>query len=152
MKDKEMIEEMAKDLKKHIDKTIYGVRCSNEIEKCVTYLVNKGYRKIDKDSVVLSREDKAKCVHIDTLKNIKSISQLKELLSTITAINDLMGYNDRELEIRQEERKETAEKWKVFIKSLFNDGWFTVADNEKVHKVVDEFAKQFGVEINDNTK
>ena len=69
------------------------------------WFAESAYKYLTEDSVILSREDKAKLVHINTLKNIKSISQLKELLNNITAINDLMGYNDRELEIRQEEHK-----------------------------------------------
>lgn len=146
MKDKEkQIEEMAKIM-------LYSIQIPDEITSAVKVeeirkayylpvlnyairLYNAGYRKLPEDSVVLSMEDKAKFVHIDTLKNIKSISQLKELLNNITAINDLMGYNDRELEIRQEERKETAE---YFLKEY----GYLLSQRAK-----DEIAKQFGVEI-----
>ena len=131
MKDKEkQIEEMAKDIL-----SAYGVNklYSNQVAE---YLYNAGYRKLPKDSVVLSREE------------YKLLFDIKKKFETadgdeITAVSLLMWLK----ELTARERKETAEKWKVFIKSLFNDGWFTVADNEKVHKVVDEFAKQFGVEI-----
>lgn len=152
-------------------------KCDKELctmSRLVAEELSRFYQpKIPEDSVVFSKEDKAKLVHIDTLKNIKSISQLKELLSNITAINDLMGYNDRELEIRQEERKETAEKiYSLYaekvdriileLKANFNTATFN-NDFEKTIKEsltntqietliitkngVKEFTEQFGAEI-----
>ena len=120
------------------------------------YCPSDRFTVVFENSVVILKEDKATLVHIDTLKNIQSISQLKELFSNITAINDLMGYNDRELEIRQEERKETAEKFydKVmsFIGSnqkfwIVDEEHITIIQVDKLFDFVMETAKQLGVEI-----
>lgn len=121
--------------------------------KKVAIQIVEYYQSKFSDSVVLSKEDKAKLVHIDTLKNIKSISQLRELLSNITAINDLMGYNDRELEIRQEERRETAEEFeselKAFIKmwKMAEDDAMSIPFYRALFEKIGELAKQSGAEI-----
>jgi hypothetical protein len=150
MKDKEkQIEEMGKDVCENINSKMCADGTCPKIWDCpysntmAEILIEKGYRKLPEDSVVLSEEDKAKLIHINTLKNIKSISQLKELLSNITAINDLMGYNDRELEIRQEANKETAEKIMQDLKPLL-EGFVHTDTNENLYIYK---CKQFGVEI-----
>jgi phage tail tube protein FII len=54
MKDKEMIEEMAKDLK---EEKLYALINKTSYMRSAENLYEQGYRKIDKDSVVLSREE-----------------------------------------------------------------------------------------------
>ena len=39
-------------------------------------------------------------------------------------------------------RKETAEKFAEAMKKCFNKSWFTVVDNEKAHKYIDEICKE----------
>lgn len=152
MTKQEQIEEMANDIEYAIDnecKLNNGKSC----EDCVfdnkgdwycqslmtaTHLYAEGYRKIDKDSVVLSREEYEK---VD-----------KEIInkSTYDTIWKA-GYNAYEKTIGEcvaEARKETAEKYHKAMRKVIHErdyigGYAEIGLQEEN----DEIAKQFGVEI-----
>lgn len=138
MKDKEkQIEEMAKD----IENTILGLGihlCNKSAEK----LYNLGYRKIDKDSVVLSKEE------YEALK--KQIEYWEH--ETKVARQDLFEESKETAEkILNEQYQEckVAEQDVLKIRGGKNDdyykGFSLGMTNTKMH--IQELAKQFGVEI-----
>jgi hypothetical protein len=151
MKDKEkQIEEMAKDLKQHIIKTIYGVRSSNEREKCANYLVSKGWIKPNKDSVVLSREEFENLgLVVETIQEYESVNGQPKLVNEKkivkklkTNLTDLLNQELKELQIAQA-RKETAEKILREVADCMQS-----SDLSRIMAYrIKELAKQFGVEI-----
>ena len=130
MKDKEMIEEMANDLEEEF--VLCGTlsncgtkRCSRCFSK---YLYEQNYRKIPKDSVMLSKEE-----YTQLLKS---------------NINDVSEYITDEL---KQASKETAEKYsemvEKFILELFNTARITGCQRDLLLKRNKKLAKQFSVNI-----
>lgn len=136
MKDKEkqeQIEEMAKHgcydgcasgLRKFCEE-YDGSPCKNMI-RIARGLFEKGYRKIPKDSVVLSREEQEKILTA-TEKRIKELK--KQILQA---------------------RKETAEKILTELLDFVN-GWFEGVENNdfglEFNRISKDFAKKYGVKI-----
>ena len=145
MKDKEkQIEEMAKDLNYHTSVVEY--KCEKDCykcnyagfdgAKCPSYVLAKsiygaGYRKLPKDSVVLSREE---------YENLKL--QIQEAHHKGVRIGfDLTKFKENSIE---QASKETAEK---IINYLQKDGWGGINYLEIYQEDLDEIAKQFSVDI-----
>ena len=144
MKDKEMIEEMAKDFKSYLPSAWYNDKCVNgEVYSMVKHAYEDNYRKLPKDSVMLSREE----------YNALLLEQkrLKEMVDRISC-----GYA---LE------KETAKKifTKIFEDFNIDCGTFSINMSRKkymnaqleqtvtaLRKRFLQLAKQFGVEIKEN--
>ena len=146
MKDKEMIEEMAKIIDDCTD-IIDEDYCDNiTCDKCrARRLYNLGYRKV-KDSVVLSKEEYEKLQNENKqlfYRNSNLILENKNLKE------------DTEIEVLKAS-KETAEKdFSTIIKALEErkervHSFYGVSESVGVDiaiKTVKELAKQFGVEI-----
>ena len=124
MKDKEMIEEMAKVIKSANEinciRTCDNCNYYNDDSKCISFgqaiaLYEQGYRKLPKDSVVLSRE------------------RYEYLTICLEKFEEIMN------DIKKQERKETAEKILKWVKEHYDGvGW----------KLVETYFKeQFNVEI-----
>ena len=106
-------------------------KCDFKNGQCNSYrhaeaLYNAGYRKIPKDSVVLSREEQER-ISTATEKRIKELK--RQILQA---------------------RKETAEK--ILNELLdFVNGWFEGVENNdfgvEFNRILKNFAKQYGVEI-----
>ena len=106
-------------------------KCDFKNGQCNSYrqaeaLYNTGYRKIPKDSVVLSREEQERILTA-TEKRIKELK--KQILRA---------------------RKETAEK--ILNELLdFVNGWFEGVENNdfglEFNRISKDFAKQYGVKI-----
>ena len=106
-------------------------KCDFKNGQCNSYrqaeaLYNTGYRKIPKDSVVLSREEQEKILTA-TEKRIKELK--RQILQA---------------------RKETAEK--ILNELLdFVNGWFEGVENNdfcvELNRISKDLAKQYGVEI-----
>ena len=171
MKDKEMIEEMAKDIEQ-VEKEVYSVivketrayvqehhkynskedyslaHIKTVHERTAEDMFNLGYRKLPKDSVVLSKEEinNAEYFYVQDGALIpvekgrgKFITNewYKELLMKMPLAHELA-----------KERKETAEKYRKLTEEAINKvphapELFKQAWREKNN----ELAKQFGVEI-----
>lgn len=162
MKDKEMIEEMASDMDYGCTKRDLYPSDAKEIAK-VLYLL--GYRKIDKNSVVLSREEYKELINLqrthaqDLTNAIQSYEESKadlklEFDNHVKSLEkiidrqskDLNSQADRIIDLKAElelKSKETAEKFaKGLIKIIKEKDTYLDWDD------VLEFAKeQFGVEI-----
>ena len=178
MKDKEkQIEEMAKDLTKHIDKTIYGVRSSNEREKCATFLVDKGWVKLPKDSVVLSREEFEEKYETSEkfMAVVRELEDLKQNLEDKVVLTkeeyekykiiEYMGKKSTTIPaykliktfrgVEEQASKETAEKFAEKLENgidkldiiLHEDNDEQYVSINQLLEFIDEIAKQFGVEI-----
>lgn len=140
--DKEMIEEMemAKDIEDACNNTSV-CNYENEIRDCdkcrAKYLIEQGYRKIDKDSVVLSREE------------YESYQKTREYNSLLEGEIEHL-YDDRELVKKihdkqlKKERKETAETILRWLKDHLSCMGFSI--------VKAYFQEQFGVEIKEDIK
>ena len=106
-------------------------KCDFKNGQCNSYrhaeaLYNAGYRKIPKDSVVLSREEQER-ISTATEKRIKELK--RQILQA---------------------RKETAEK--ILNELLdFVNGWFEGVENNdfcvELNRISKDLAKQYGVEI-----
>ena len=154
MKDKEkQIEEMAKIMRLHICKDRPCKECdchglgdkTSELYHCDCYyyaksLVEQGYRKPHEDSVVISKEEYQEYKNLVKLfiydKPIKS--RVYEFIK----------------DTKEQARKETAEK---ILKDLIKNCQYTFGVNGKPIIALDgdfalNTAKEFGVEITDNTK
>ena len=114
MKDREkQIEEMAKilcDRCMEINKgkacPYYDKRsCFENRKKEATYYYEQGYRKIDKDSVVLSREG------YEELKQAKILFELREEIIKFLEDVNIRYTEALELKVNEKERKETAKKF-----------------------------------------
>lgn len=138
MSNKEMIEEMAKDIETsnvYIDSNDvvsddgeYYFQWQDGCKELAIYLYEQGYRKLPEDSVVLSKEE------------YKLLFDIKKKFETadgdeITAVSLLMWLK----ELTAQERKETAEEFLQFVYDRCLDKSFI--------RAVEKFAKQFGVEI-----
>lgn len=139
MKDKEMIEEMAKMIEKAKQHIWASVRTQAEDEDYLwhsraiaEHLMLQGYRKIPEDSVVLSKEEYTR------LKLARDICCHDLFIATKQSHEE--GYKRGYEKGKYEARKETAEKIIAMLKQPpyidFIESW-----------VLDELAKQFGVEI-----
>ena len=119
MKDKEMIEEMARDIIRSASLDVYGR---------AEYYYEQGYRKIPKDSVVLSRGELEKMVN-----------------AKMKCINDMAIIA----------RKETAEIFHKLFSYIGSQQLFCIVDEDhktlidcdKLFEFVGNLAKQFGVEV-----
>ena len=131
-KKKQDIDELANDINKHCIDLNENYCGSINCVSCLARALNKqGYRKIDKDSVVLSREE-----YDEFLRQNFIIDELKDCVKLAS--------------------KETAEKLydKVmsFIGSnqkfwIVDEEHITIIQVDKLFDFVMETAKQFGVEI-----
>ena len=141
MKDKEMIEEMAiEDIVKVYPEisrpTEFGI---------IKILETEGYRKLPKNSVVLSREEHAKLVaqvrqefeHEYKDKVVLSREEYDELLKIKDNCIELMKQGEQQI---LNIGKETAEK---IIKMLKQPPYIDFIESW----VLEDVAKQFGVEI-----
>lgn len=111
----------------------------------VDKLEELGFTKLGEEGMVLPKSEYERLKRVEKEKD-----RLYEIKLDLENQIIEKGWTDYEGadEIEKRVSKETSEKWVAFIKSLFNTGeWITVAVNEKVHKAVDEFSKQFDVEI-----
>lgn len=111
----------------------------------VDKLKELGFTKLGEEDRVLPKSEYERLKRVEKEKD-----RLYEIKLDLENQIIEKGWTDYEGadEIEKRVSKETSEKWVAFIKSLFNTGeWITVAVNEKVHKAVDEFSKQFDVEI-----
>lgn len=133
MKEKEMIEEMARVIENCTDITDEDYCDNITCDKCrARILYNIGYRKIPKDSVVLSREE-----YNETLEQFRQ--------EIITLSQELVN-----------SRKETVEKFaKMVYATLTNrkvwvdmhNWWLEGKECPPLKKILNELSKQFGVEI-----
>ena len=165
MKDKEMIEEMAKIISNARD-TYFGTDAGKDgyytpVGHYAKVLLEQGYRKIDKDSVVLSREEyEKKKTHLQNVlelsnsqfeKVVKENESLERLLSLIDDIpkENLLDVDKAIETIKAKERKETAEKILKRIKEIYtiDTGWTDWYDDSFFGAEYKKLAKQFGVEI-----
>lgn len=134
MKDKEMVEEMARDLCNRYNEVTercridhYGCNYTCGYYDNAKTLFEKGYRKIPENAVVLSRED---------YNRIRSKERLVINLESIKKAED-------------KTRKETAreilkEFYKEFVAYACVGDYYT--DTEIVNKIQD-LAKKYGVEV-----
>lgn len=176
MKDNEkQIEEMAKEIettftyaKKYIPDKYEPVEFEVYPDEIADKLYNAGYRKLPKDSVVLTKEEYKKLgLVVETIQEyetvngeLKLINEKKILKKLQTDFTDLLNQEIRELQIAQA-RKETVEK---FARDIFNhittpevweklrQLWLSKDGNFKANKhiydlLIEPIAKQFGVEI-----
>lgn len=138
MKDKEnQIEEMAKVLCYD-----YGDLCSICTNKCNTDLIvnvlyNKGYRKIDKDSVVLTEEEYNIIDH--NIKHLESVC------------NNIQDYTKELEESLKQARRETAREIFEYLYMQFSADYLLGFRNEykdwRYADLIKRYAKQYGVEV-----
>lgn len=134
MNDKEkQIEQMAKDIVRSAGLDVYGK---------AQYYHEQGYRKIPEGSVVLSREEYEKLTAPRVFIKPRQLNS-EELAKKLKDFNyGIIGVDKSSVEIiptRAEIQKETAEK---ILKAVLEDvGEFYAGD------IVEELAKQFGVEV-----
>lgn len=139
MNNKEIIEEMEKDIVRIAGLDVYGK---------VEYLVNQGYRKILKGSVVLSKEEYGEYLE---LRNSEVGELVKENRELGRQCLDWMKLYHKQLTKTNEARKETAEKYfNAVIEMLKEVKQFETIDIKGLvflHEKNKEYAKQFGVEV-----
>ena len=136
-KKKQEIEEIVKLLRDKCASIVYwdyynddfNPSYKKELRNVAKIIINAGYRKIDKDSVVLSREE---------------YERLKK--------QDLFMKDYTIVEVLEKEckkaRKETARKLiKTLLDFIHNETFRKGYELKKVERKVIELAKQFGVEI-----
>ena len=137
MEDNELIEQMAKDLKTCLPNNWYWQKTVDTDTYFVAkHFHNEGYRKIPKDSVVLSREEFERLQV--KLKSLQDTDMFKE------------AYISQLKEECKQARKETAEKiyYKAEKKAHFKDGGYYDKDRYYLDmEDLKEILKQFGVEI-----
>jgi hypothetical protein len=177
MKDKEkQIEEMAKDFKCCYSCEMFnGYEANGELHNCNCEAYNKpencaiartvakcliadGYRKIDKDSVVLSREElekiKTNNFSYGVEKGYKS-GLLKASKETAEKFMVLRGYITKQFHKYHEARDKAESEYKKckeeMGKAVLNNDWHRCDSImfilEDIATQFDELAKQFGVEI-----
>lgn len=187
MKDKAMIEEMALQFAKKYCKACGCENCDwayefgTKEESCEDYLhykqmaehfYNLGYRKLLKDSVVLSKEKYENLgLVVETIQEYETVNGQPKLVNEKkivkklkTDFTDLLNQEIRELQIAQAS-KETAEKFFKELKTRLKDCPEVIEEGYNVQNSVDyfediigydkfcvdeiikELAKQFGVEI-----
>ena len=163
MKDKEMIEEMVIDCCS-VCAELYG-DCNCKKDKCPSVkieskrLIENGWVKLPKDSVVLSKEEYVR-LQLCELKSLEPpvyIDRDKIEQEIIEKYNQKLKEHSAKRYAKA--RKETAEKFAKKIQDYLNDKvceefwdyacdvtYFTI-DVDKVISDVFDLAKQFGVEI-----
>lgn len=163
--DNKIIEEMAKvipeKIKDPLDNSRYIIFGKSLRREIARIYYNAGYRKLPKDSVVLSRKElNEEYVLIDTLiqckEELEFIKRQKNKLETRIAIkeNDIgkleSEIDDLKYELKQS-HKETVEKYNdgvvEFIKNLFDIGQIDFKTKIELLKENEKILKQFGVEI-----
>lgn len=141
MIDKEKQIEKMKDIVHNLwDKLNQDAITTNDI---IDALYNAGYRKIDKDSVVLTGEE------YEELKFAKNLLELRE--ETIKYLEDanIRYAEELELKVNKKERKETAEKiincladYKEYkYESISYKDWCVP------HTIIKHIAKYFDIDI-----
>lgn len=161
MTEKEMIEEMAKDLKECLPNNWYWQKSVDSDTYFVAkHFHNAGYRKILKGSVVLSKEEyqeleELRLNHAKDLINANKLyeeriadlkiefsNHIKNLERKIDRRDrDLNSQADRLINLKEElsqARKETTQEIIKFVSEH--------CDNESLIWLLDEFAKKYGVE------
>lgn len=131
MKDKEkQIEEMSKEIVRMAGLDVYDK---------AEYLIQQGYRKIDKDSVVLTREEKQEYENL-----VKLLIYDKPIKSRVYEFI---------VETKEQARKETAENAFEITKKIIDKKYAIEIPSTRVtlssiiNQIEKELAKQFGVEI-----
>ena len=114
MNDKKQIEEMAKDLK---EEKLYALINKTSYMRSAENLYNLGYRKIDKDSVVMTREE------------------LRQALKDCIESNRIT---------EERTRKRTARE---ILNYLQKDGYGGLDYLEVYREEIDEIAKQYGTDL-----
>lgn len=142
MKDKEkQIEEMAKDVYENV--YLEGHFPKSTSKAIARFIMEQGYRKLPKDSVVLSREEYEKLTAPRVFISKKQLSE-KELAEKLKNFNyGIIGVDESSIEIiptRAEIEKETAEKIIDLIKTFCPDKKF----KEIITHIISE---RLGVEI-----
>ena len=154
MTEKEMIEEMAKDIPfLTLDREVFvgatekkkvGWTLSEEDNKVIAEsLIKQNYRKLPKGSVVLTSEQYSNYLILQTNEE-----WLKNKATELQTDNERLYKNLGKF--KEQVRKETA---KAFAKELRN--FIYLCDDieidcntyEKISNKIDEIAKQFGVEV-----
>ena len=144
-----------KDKEKQIEKTMYEVyavlrehlyRKESEIvaKPIAEHLINNGWIKPDEDSVVLPREEYEKLHSFDLA--FKILAEPNPVLISAEKYEEL-----------KQAHKETAEKFKGFIRELLTNGddSITTYYGDVKYRLIreddlQELAKQLGVEIKEN--
>lgn len=124
MNEKEMIEEMAKDLNSSI-----AMMTNENFSGCLDiarFLTDLGYRKIPEGSVVLSKEE------LRNLTNKVFVEHLMEVTKRQAEEREML------YEWLSQARKETAKEIIKFVSEH--------CDNESLIWLLDEFAEKYGVE------
>ena len=148
MKDKEMIEEIAKTVYENV--YLEGHFTKGTSKAIAKFIMEQGYRKLSEDSVVLSKVEKEKLLkemyeqgRFDALADLEKDG--KVVLSREEYGSKLQDAYDNGVKFGEEwGSKETAEK---IINYLQKDGWGGINYLEIYQEDLDEIAKQFGVEI-----
>ena len=137
------IEEMAKDIHKELETENIPY---HECDFMAQRLIKRGWIKPDKDSVVLSMEEYERLKRIETEKD--RLYEMKLDLENQLIEKGWTEYEGAD-EIEKRVSKETAEKIKGFILSKLYEATddLTRLILREIYWQVDEFAKQFGVEI-----
>jgi hypothetical protein len=151
-----IIEEMANEIETarkpstfnngQVDVTVF--KTSDDIAK---YLYNAGYRKIPGNGVVLTREEYEKLgLFVETVQEYESqngqpilVKERKVVKKSQTDFVSLLNQEMRELQISQQTRKETAEKFAERLKSHpIAKTWFLYNADGKINVVIDEICKE----------
>lgn len=161
------IQEIAKDLKECLPSSWYYLKSVDSDTYCVAkHFLNEGYRKIEKDDIVLSKLEHQKYLAYKIIEpQIKGcLDRERELEKTVEGLRANLKRNDEHLHIRIKEqtRKETAKYLidefatmlvalkvgKVFNKKLENPisqgAYLFMLENLK------RLAQEFSVEIGEN--
>lgn len=145
MTEQEQIEEMANIPHKCIKSSCE--ECIKNDRKCADYtraeaIYNAGYRKADKDSVVLSREEYEKLKQYEEKVENGACFTQKEWLELCD--EEYRRETENLLKVRQLERKETA---KEILNELIDSSNKITFFDCRMALGLDKLAKQFGVEI-----
>ena len=168
---KEMIEEMAKVIKSANEinciRTCDTCGYYDDDSKCISFgqaiaLYEQGYRKLPKDSVVLSKEEYEKLKNESIDKLFADDKFFKEEFKANEEYLQKRANRDYVKLVKKQARKETAEKIlnevnrivnKYQIKVNRNDyelfGFIYMVDCGDIALCLDKLAKQFGVELKD---
>ena len=158
MSDKEMIEEMTKDLKDLadivrnvlVDRTDIGY--IPDLAFPVAKEVLKHYQsKLPKDSVVLSREEYERLLKIKEGMSVKEINYFSNLFKLQKELEQVEKERDSAIDNCDRKSKETAEKYKIAMMLSIQEMHKYLEITEEQAKILyhhnAEIAKQFGVEI-----
>ena len=177
MKDKEMIEEMAKDLKECLPSDWYWRKSVDSDTYCVAnHFYNTGYRKLSEDSIALSKEELEEkyepsekfmsvARELEDLKQnledkvlllreeyVKEINEKEDLArGNIALHNEVDGLHRINYELKEELKQARKGKAEKIFKTI-KEGLSKYDNHYKIEKNnfikwLKEIAKQFGVEI-----